>query len=352
MNFKKKKIGILTFHDGINHGAFFQAFFLYSFLKKNKFNAHIINYKNKKHLLNEYKSLLLTRNPIKIFYNIKKILSFKEDQKLMNLGPKITNVKKISEAYGTIIVGSDIVWNYELNSIGKDPVYFANGLSPKKWISYAPSFGAVRFNNKKCPNYVKNGLKKFSNISVRDEHSKKMVKKICGKKSKVVLDPTLIFDSNGMEKKIRIKDKFLLVYANDLRKINVSIIKNFALKNSLKVVAVAYSQRWADYNIIDVSPFEWLGYFKEASYVFTSTFHGTLFSIKYKKNFITLNNEAISNKVKTILSKLNLSNRLIDRNVNIEKLYKKKIDYVNVEKNLLPLVNFSREFILNSIIND
>ena len=57
------KIGILTFHDGINHGAFFQAFSTYSFLKANGYDVEIINYKNKRHWFTEYRTFLLKINP-------------------------------------------------------------------------------------------------------------------------------------------------------------------------------------------------------------------------------------------------------------------------------------------------
>ena len=41
------KIGILTYHEGINHGGFFQAFFLQKFITGLGHNVYIINYKNK-----------------------------------------------------------------------------------------------------------------------------------------------------------------------------------------------------------------------------------------------------------------------------------------------------------------
>lgn len=346
------KIGILTFHEGINHGGFFQAFSTYSFLKSKGYDVEIINYKNKTHWLAEYKAFLFTKNPKRLVLNIKKILAFKKDQEQMNLGLFTKDASKIKENYDVIVVGSDIVWNYEWNFLGKDPVYFGQGLSSKKWISYAPSFGAIDCENTVIPDYVSNGLQKFAHISVRDENSKCIVKKASGKEAKVVLDPTFLLETNGMEKPIKVNEPFLLVYAYTLRDTDVSQTIAFAKKNKLKVVAVGYSQPWADFNIINLGPFEWIGYFDKAAYVLTGTFHGTLYSLKYRINFITSNNKGISNKTKTILSKLGLQNRLTEGDINFEQLYSSGIDYARVTDLLLPLIADSKEYLIEAVEND
>lgn len=346
------KIGILTFHDGINHGGYFQAFSTYSFLKSKGYNVEIINYKNKTHWLGEYKAFLFAKNPRVLVSNVKKILAFKKDQEQMNLGIFTKDASKIKENYDVIIVGSDVVWNYEWDFLGKDPIYFGHGLSCKKWISYAPSFGAVDCENTVIPSYVSQGLQKFERISVRDENSKCLVKQACGKEAKIVLDPTFLFETNGMEMPIKVNEPFILVYAYSLRVTDITQIKAFAKKNGLKVVAVGYDQPWADFNVINLGPFEWIGYFDKATYVLTGTFHGTLFSLKYRKNFIASNNKGISNKTKTILSKLGLLDRLTEGEFNFEQLYVKSIDYNQVNNILSQLIDDSKKYLIDAIEND
>ena len=77
------KIGILTFHDGLNHGAFLQAFSTLSFLKKHIYNnVFIINYKNKNHLQKEgIFQIFNYRNPLRINDFFKKRKAFRNDQK-------------------------------------------------------------------------------------------------------------------------------------------------------------------------------------------------------------------------------------------------------------------------------
>ncbi|EKO3714469.1 polysaccharide pyruvyl transferase family protein [Vibrio metschnikovii] len=346
------KIGILTFHDGINHGGFFQAFSTYSFLKNNGYDVEIINYKNRKHWLQEYKSFLCVKNPFVLISNLRKIIAFKKDQKKMDLGRFSLNTKNIKNSYDVIIVGSDIVWNYEWSFLGNDPVYFGHGLNSKKWISYAPSFGSVSYSPKSIPSYVESGLKKFSHISVRDENSKEIVNVVSGRDSKIVLDPTFLLDTNGMENSIDISEPYFLIYAYLLSDNDINQALDFARKKNLKVVAIGYKVAMADINIINVGPFDWIGYFSKADYVLTSTFHGTLYSIKYKKNFIVSSNENILNKTETILSKLGLRSKLSTGNLDFEDVFSEGIDYDHVNSVLVSLIEESKKYLIEAIESD
>lgn len=346
------KIGILTFHDGINHGGFFQAYSTYSFLISKGYDVEIINYKNKIHWFFEYKNFLLTKNPFKLMSNLKKIISFKKAQRRMNLKPLCKNVNEIKEHYDVVIVGSDIVWNYEWDFLGNDDVYFGNGINSKRWVSYAPSFGAVDYETTEIPKYVINGLKNFSHISVRDSNSQNIVKKASGRNASLVLDPTFLLDTNGMENEIKINDKFLLIYAYMKSDKDIKYIKQFAKERGLKIIAIGYKIVEADYNFAAVGPFEWIAYFKKADFVVTSTFHGTLYSIKYKKEFVTIANINILNKTKTILKNLGLENRLVNSFTDFLDCEYQPINYEVVDSKLLPFVENSERFLIEAIEND
>ena len=67
------RIGILTYHDGINHGAFLQVFSSYTELRKMGFNVEVINYKSLKHWFWEYKCFLYTKHIKLLTANVKKI---------------------------------------------------------------------------------------------------------------------------------------------------------------------------------------------------------------------------------------------------------------------------------------
>lgn len=80
-----KKIGILTFHDGPNHGAFLQAFALMKFIEKQGYDVEVINYKNKQHIwFEEVKPLFdigMIRRPIRFVDFFSKKRSLKKRNK-------------------------------------------------------------------------------------------------------------------------------------------------------------------------------------------------------------------------------------------------------------------------------
>jgi len=344
------KLGVLTFHDGINHGAFFQAYSTYSLLKSLGYDVEIINYKNKRHWFNDYKAFLWTKRPSVLYKNIKKILSFKLSHKKFDLSSSRICFKKEklnTLKYDAIIIGADIVWNYEWEFLGRDSIYFGEGLQSNKIISYAPSCGSINL-DKPIPAFVKEGLKRFSHISVRDENTANLVSKAIGVNPQIVLDPTFIYDIRGEEAPIKECEPYLLVYAYVLTEKQISSTIKYANENSLKLISIGYSNSWCDKNIFNVGPFEWLSYFKNAEYILTGTFHGTIFSIKYEKKFITCNNPNIESKTKTILENIDLSHRVID-DESVEQLFNEEINYVEVNEKLRLLIDDSQGYLLGAL---
>jgi hypothetical protein len=343
------KIGILTFHDGINHGAFLQAYCLFKAVESYGFDVEMIGYKNFKHWVKEYKAFLWCKSPRKLFHNIIKIIKFRANQKKLKCRHLKFNVRKINTSqYDVIIIGSDIVWDYQMKLLGSDPIYFGHGLKPKKkLISYAPSIGTVNTEDH-VPEYVKLGLKKFSNLSARDHKTAQLVKDLTGNEVPVVLDPTFLYsvDEEAVKPKM---SGYLLVYAYYLEKKEIDEITHFCKKNNLSCVAIGYSQPWSDLNVIDVDVFEWLGYFKNAKYVVTSTFHGLLYSIHFHKTFCVSLTNANKNKASSILGDLGLSNRVLCGDGSVERLLNTKIDYAVINPLIDRHLKMSKEYLLGSL---
>lgn len=100
-------------------------------------------------------------------------------------------------------------------------------------------------------------------------------------------------------------------------------------KRKIKIYSIGFYNGWADKNI-DANIFEFLGYVKKAKYVITATFHGTLFSIIFKKQFVSTTDDC--QKIIDILERLELTDRDITHIDKIENIIDKKIDYDKVEK--------------------
>jgi hypothetical protein len=345
----KKNIGILTFPSVVNHGAYLQVFALYNLLKENGYSVTIINYRNRKHLFNEYRALFIKKNLRSIIVNLRRFFIFRKAQKRLELKKQITNVSNIDlSGLDVVIVGADIVWNYSSPFVGRDPIFFGQGLQGVRLVSYAPSMGDSNINHD-IPLYVKDNVKKnFSRISVRDENSYNLLKKI-GIDSEIVLDPTLIYNFKGHEISPKIDCDYILVYAFSILQSDIDDLLSIAKERSLKIISLGFNveYEWCDENIMSLDPLEFLGYYKGASYVFTSTFHGVLFSIKYNKVFAVRMNSTIEKKVTTILKGLKLDGQVIEN--SIQTCFDIKMDYRNSNLKLGNLIDKSHSFLWDAI---
>lgn len=352
------KIGILTYFDGINYGAFAQVYALHNTLKQMGYENKVIAYKNKKHYKKELKSLFATKNIKVLWKNFNKVNKFKADHKRLDTTEYISEHSQIQDLnLDLIIVGSDEVWNYHNDLFGIDGAYFGVPFNNEAVISYAGCFGKVTSEDD-MPKGLIDGLKKFKAISVRDDNSYNIIKQKIGKEPTLVLDPTLLYDySKELEETyIDQKDEYLLFYGINFEEhseLIIDRIKTFAKVNNLKVISVGFYHKWADENISSLSPFEWMQYIKNAKFVITNMFHGTVFSIKLNRQFITIGSKRRRNKVESLLKHMGLLDRLVyvNSDTQIDQLIVKEIDYNVVNTTIEKQKELSKEFLSNAINN-
>lgn len=359
---KKPLIGIITHHYIKNYGAFLQAYALQETLKiLYPFSeVEIINYINRKHYFTNLRPFLISKpqskkimKSIEISFETKRqLLQYHKAKQYLNLSPRLFNVKDINQReYDTIIIGSDEVWN--VNAVGLDEIKFAVGLKCSNIISYAASSGYF-LPGQQLPSYVTEGIQNFNKISVRDMQTKNMIEKLYNKKIEIVLDPTFIYDFKQEVKGIsNIVDlPYILVYQCSLDSEQIQKIKEFAKKKGLIVVGAGYYQDWFDKSFINISPFEWIELFNNSKYVVTGTFHGTIFSIKAKKNFIafptSLNREQ---KIRSLLTTLGLEKQFVSKmdKYRICDYLVQDINYSVVDKTIEELKEKSIMFLKEAI---
>ena len=61
-----------------------------------------------------------------------------------------------------------------------------------------------------------------------------------------------------------------------------------------------------------LNPFEWAGYFKNASIIMTCTYHGLMFGLIFKKKIIFHPTEFIMNKASSLINDLGLMDVLVN----------------------------------------
>ncbi len=355
MKENKTDIGIMTFWGIPNYGTFAQAYALQKMIQKLKPNKSVkqINHLNKKHFKSYY-SIIPTvkvlskrfvkqamKNTLKCF----KIWKQKKFVKYYDVIPhteKLTNKNTDNFQFNTLVLGSDIVWDYSIDFFGQDRMLFGDGINAQKVVSYAASFGTVK-NIENAPDYVINSIKKMSNISVRDEKSANLIEKVLGKKPQIVLDPALVWDYKNDDNIVKPKfENYIAVYGVDFTEEFKENLIKFARENNKKLVCLeanSNNDKWCDIMITqdEMTPFEWMGLFKYADYVAISTFHGMMFAIIFNKKFAWCKNDFILAKCEKLLKNMGILDKFDDKNAVSDMLnshwdYDKINNYLDGER--------------------
>ncbi|MDJ0733593.1 MAG: polysaccharide pyruvyl transferase family protein [Nostocaceae cyanobacterium] len=315
------KVGIITFHHTVNFGATLQAYALWKTIKSLGHDVEIIDYRPYEAI----KFYLREIQPInyKMHINFQAlpnlIKAWKMRQFLLShikLSQKKCfsrkNMHNLYQNYDVVVCGSDQIWCLD-SFRGLDPAYFIDFINSKntcRKISYAPSFGNTETLGKNRE-LINQFINNFDAISVRDNNSLRLLKEECNRQAEVVLDPSFLVEYDEIISKPKVSDKYLLIYSNgQITPEDEDVIKVIAKEQNLAIFSIGKYSRVAHKNIIGVSPKEWLGYFSEAAYVVTNTYHGTIFSLKFKKPFTALANINKKNKTNDLLNILGLEKRL------------------------------------------
>lgn len=242
--------------------------------------------------------------------------------------------------YDVVVIGSDEVFNCAQKTwFGFSTHLFGEGLNADKVITYAASFGATtvgKLQQLGIKDKVAYLLSRLNKISVRDENSFNVVEELIHKAPLINVDPVLIYDySEYMPKSVDLKN-CIIVYTYPGRitdKKEINAIKGFAKKKDLKLVSIGHYFPWVDKTIVP-TPFGVLTYFKQADYIITDTFHGSVFSIKFNKQFCTIIRGMNSNKLTYLLKQFSLTGRIVNSASDILSIMDENIDYDFVNKRI------------------
>lgn len=337
------KVAILSMQEVKNYGSFLQAFSLKNSIESLGHTCEFINIVPGEPL-EEFRQgrfykwkLLVQRVWGWDFYKrFKTIYTFQirfSREFLPYLGVK-PGVNR--NHYDVVVIGSDEVFNCAQKTwFGFSRQLFGEGLNADRVITYAASFGATTTDKLRSfgiEETVSGLLKKLNAISVRDKNSFDTVTALIGKQPELHVDPVLIFDyTRYMPEQVAWKD-YMLVYTYPGRitdKKEISAIKGFARSRHLKLLSVGHYFSWCD-DVIIPSPFEVLAYFRNASFIVTDTFHGSVFSIKYNKPFATIIRGMNNNKLSYLLQQFSLESRIVKDIAHLPLILETPIDYAPV----------------------
>ena len=250
--------------------------------------------------------------------------------------------------------GSDQVWNSYWNE-GIDYSLFLKFVPKDKFkFSYAASFGKSELEDDEKEE-TKELLEAYDYISVRENAGVKILEDLGFKNCPQVLDPTLLLVDNEWDKYVDDKyknKKYILTYnLHHDKKIDI-YAKELSKKYNLPVYNISYN--WHDIyrsgHLVWCPTVEnYLGLIKYAQYVVTDSFHATVFSIIFRKQFISIYPELASSRISSLLELVNLQERGISSFDNVD-LADKGIDYDKVH-NLLSIERGKSDEYINDVLN-
>lgn len=332
-----KRVGMLTFHYVMNHGALLQAYALYKTI--NSFpdcQAEIINY------VPEGYGYPVFPNDGTAGEQKKKREKFNSFL-AGNCGVNTPMIHSVTgNMYDVYLVGSDQVWNTDILEAAGHEYFLPNVSDEANRAAYSASVGmdVDRIDRELFRKY----LTKFHAISLRERSYQTVISELSGKECECTLDPAMLLDPMDydalLEKPDASEGRYLLYfwYGNEdgglksvetvnalARKYGLSVKHTFSLGSSVTRKMLVNDGG----NMFYAGIGEFLWYMKNAQAVVTNSFHGAVFSLLYKRPLYIFYPEKRRCRQENLVELFHLQDRVIQGYVRPDRL-NLEMDYPTV----------------------
>lgn len=310
----RKKIGILThYYRSTNYGGNLQAYALCRVLiERFGLSAEQVCYDNNgfrnPDLWERIRNMRLKNVIRRIMSPMRRKIAYKNHPMLYNRieahnqsvlkfnkmkiphSKEVYNNRTIKQAnlhYDVFIAGSDQVW-YPYALCSAYTLEFAD--ADKIKLSYAASMSTDLLSSKH-KNLLKTSLSNYVGVSVREESSKEMLKDLSPIEVQLVLDPTLLLTRKEWDQVIpqrEIEESYVFAFLLGDSSTQRRFFEAFAKKKELPLVIIPFKEEdedFGDIQLSEVSPLQFISLIKYATYILTDSFHATVFSSIYHKEF-------------------------------------------------------------------
>lgn len=273
-------------------------------------------------------------------------------------------LSKMAENYSAFLVGSDQLWRTDSVEHG----YYTLEWVPDhiRKIAYSTSIGV-----KEVPWFQieknKRFMSRFDHIALREQSACDLVYKLIGRKVPVVLDPTLLFTGDQwleiQQQEPLTNGKYIFCYLLGDNPSQREFIKRVKEKTEYKIVALQQLDDYipSDEGFADEAPYvgprEFLNYIRNAEYVFTDSFHCSVFSILYKKNFFTFSRfaegakQSTNTRIDNLLHITGLEDRRMTKDKTVEDVISYKGSFDGVDARLNAYRKSSMDYLHNALKN-
>ncbi|HCA04781.1 MAG TPA: polysaccharide pyruvyl transferase family protein [Ruminococcaceae bacterium] len=377
-----KKLGICVCYQHRNYGSQLQSFATTVELEKRGIDYEIIRYKKKLTPSLAAKMLPKLFNPVFISDRVK--IRYKKNL-MMKTHPQLgrdnavrneclakfsrehfTKLSPVYEGYSALKSGAE---KYSAVMVGSDQLWAPGGITSDFYnlmfapegverLSYAASFGVSKIEPKLHAKY-REFLSRMDYISVRENAGKKLVEELSGKSAEVVVDPVMLLTAEEWLEQIpdenRFNEPYIFAYLLGDSEEYRRQITEFAKKKGLKIITSHHmdtynkaDEGFGDEAPFDVGPAEFVNFIRNAEYVFTDSFHGSVFSMLYKKQFLIFDRykadtlTSKNSRIESFCENYGLSDRRFngdiyaaDNAIDFDAVYKKTDAHIKKSKAFL-----------------
>lgn len=356
-----KRVALMTWHHVRNYGTALQAYALKIAIERNGFTVDLIDYRREYNKALKYRSIGdLIRGKLTSGKNNKGVRVdvdnalfeqfFSEKFSYTQPCRYEQDLIELNEQYDVFVCGSDQIWGPEWFN----PIYFLKFVDdPNHMVAYAPSIGVNKIKDGAVFSDMKSLICRFPSVSVREEPGCEIVRSMGVKDVFNALDPVLLLEKEDWidlsEPLDNLPGKYALVFFLKNNKENLGrIIEHLRNKGIAPIVFHSTQSEDNSYANYDGCKVEELLYLIEhAESVYTDSFHVTVLSIIYNKQFTLFFKNHIGEKnsknsrLVDLLGKLELLNNIFDTSRSIDF----EIDYPAVNAKLKSLRRQSLDYL-------
>ncbi|MBE5946161.1 MAG: polysaccharide pyruvyl transferase family protein [Lachnospiraceae bacterium] len=381
-----KKIGLCVCYDTKNFGSQLQVLATQKAVEELGYDYEVIRYKKKltpvfmlqslPRLFNPYfmrgkLSGIKKRRIIKKHEEIAKQVSVRNkrfdnfvDSYFLKLSKPYVGyeaLKKNAKKYDGVLTGSDQLWlPGNLGSHFYTQEFVPDNVNK---VAYATSFGVGSipwFQKKRTRNY----LNRFQYLSSRELQGSKIIKELTGRESVTVADPTLLFSGDEWfdyipDNKV-IEGKYIFCYFLGDNPKHREISEELKAKTGFEIVTIPFLDNFVerdltfgDKPLYDVDAADFVNLIRNAEYILTDSFHGSVFSILNHKKFVTFNRfmddskDSRNSRIDSLCELLGLSQRRYKS--DIIETADREIDYEAVDKRVEKLRINSKAYLCDAL---
>ena len=217
------------------------------------------------------------------------IEQFKKDRMIIDQDLSPDSLDELNDRYDAFIAGSDQVWSVFDETF--NPFYYLD-FATKRKIAYAPSLGTDQI-----PEPVKGKLRgllsSFAALSARERVSAEQLSALTGRNVEWTADPTLLRGRAGWEEDIRQmqtdeRPDYLLCYFLNNQSWYFEQAKRIAKQRRLRILLIPSRWEYVSSEYVrrkSTGPLEFVSLIRHADYVLTDSYHGSIFSLLFERDF-------------------------------------------------------------------